>query len=153
MDQAIDTLQNKTEEDLKQRVNVIIERNHREALKETLPSGPSIITPEMTLELKEDRMSMKDVLCLVTKISENDVGTNWTSHLRGLETIFQAWNIPSQCTRNFILFLSLSQALQGKAKQVAPQERRSPWLVGHPRRRSHETPEPERKLRQDLAPG
>ena len=70
----------------------------------------------MTLELKEDRKSMKDVLHLITKISENDVGTNWTSHLRGLETLFQAWNITSQCTQNFIVFLNLSYALQGKAK-------------------------------------
>ena len=71
---------------------------------------------------------MKDVLLLVTNISENDVGTNWTSHLRGLETLFQAWNITSQCTWNFIWFLSLSQALQGKAKQVAPQERNLGYL-------------------------
>ena len=122
MDQKIARFKHKAEEDMRAQVNLIIERNHREAMKETLPSGPSIITPEMTLELKGDRKSMKDVICLVTKISENDVGTNWTSHLWGLETLFQAWNITSQCTQNFILFPSLGQVIQGTARQVTPQE-------------------------------
>ena len=48
MDQKIAMLLNKAEEDLRTQVKLIIERNHREALKETLPSSPNIITPEIT---------------------------------------------------------------------------------------------------------
>ena len=76
---------------------------------------------QMPSDSKENKKNMKDILHLAKKMSENNVVANWTSHVWQLETLFQAWGLTSQYFQNFTLFLSLSQPLQDKAKNVAPQ--------------------------------
>ena len=95
LNQEIKTLQNKTEEYFKQHVNLVIERNRRQIEKEALPSGPQIISQEMQMpsNSKENKKNMKDILHLAKKMSENNVVSNWTSHIWQLETLFKAWGL------------------------------------------------------------